>query len=150
MRPHSGVTGPEDLALRQLAVKALARRAGSATGAAATAAAAQRAYEDLTRVSAPLIGQVGIDAMTGRTLYLAQRQYPWLVRTPEPDHWEGPFAQIVFCLEQQDPAVAREAAVAVFTIFTGVIGGLIGNPLTTRMLQEAWPDALSEDGIGEK
>ncbi len=150
MRPHGGVTGTGDAALRQLAAKALARRAGSATGAAAIAAAAQRAYEDLTRVSSPLIGQVGVDAMTGRTLYLAQRQYPWLVRTSEPDQWKGPFAQIVFCLEQQDPAVAGEAAVAVFTILTGLLGTLIGNPLTTRMLQEAWPDAFSEAGIAEK
>ena len=74
-----GATAPENPALRQLALKALAQRAGSAAGAAALAAAAQRAYDDLAQVSAPLIGQVGVDALTGRTLYLAQRKYPWLV-----------------------------------------------------------------------
>jgi hypothetical protein len=95
-------------------------------------------------VSAPLIGQVGVDALTGRTLYLAQRQYEWLVRTSGPNQWSGPFAQIVFCLEQQDPAVALEAAGSVLTILTGLLGTLIGNPLTARMLQEAWPDAASE------
>lgn len=136
--------------LRQLAVKALARRTGPAAGAAAIAAAAQRAYDDLARVSSPLIGQVGVDALTGRTLYLAQRQYQWLVRTSEPAQWKGPFAQIVFCLAQEDSVVAREAAVAVFTILTGLLGTLIGNPLTARMLQEAWPDAFSEAEVGEK
>jgi hypothetical protein len=134
----------EDRELRQLALKVLAQRAGSAAGAGALAAAAQRAYDDLAEVSAPLIGQVGVDALTGRTLYLAQRQYPWLVHTREPDQWKGPFAQIVFCLERQDPAVATEAAGAVLTTLTGLLVTFIGEPLTARLLRKAWPDAFSD------
>ena len=144
-----GVTALENPALRQLALKALAQRAGSASGAGALAAAAQRAYDDLARVSAPLIGQVGVDALTGRTLYLAQQKYPWLVHTREPDQWKGPFAQIVFCLERQDPAVATEAAGAVLTIFTGLLVTFIGEPLTARLLRKAWPDAFSAASIEE-
>jgi hypothetical protein len=142
------VTALETPALRQLALKALAQRAGSATGAEALAAAAQRAYDDLAQVSAPLIGQVGVDALTGRTLYLAQRKYPWLVHT-RPDQWKGPFAQIVFCLERQDPAVATEAAGAVLTTFTGLLVTFIGEPLTARLLRKAWPDAFSDASIEE-
>ena len=144
-----GVTALENPALQQLALKALAQRAGSAAGAAALAAAAQRAYDDLAQVSAPLIGQVGVDALTGRTLYLAQRKYPWLVHTREPEQWKGPFAQIVFCLERQDPAVATEAAGAVLTIFTGLLVTFIGEPLTARLLRKAWPDAFSDASIEE-
>ena len=143
------MTALENPALRQLALKALAQRAGSASGAGALAAAAQRAYDDLALVSAPLIGQVGVDALTGRTLYLAQRKYPWLVNTREPDHWTGPFAQIVFCLERQDPAIATEAAGAVLTTFTGLLVAFIGEPLTTRLLRKAWPDAFSDASIEE-
>jgi hypothetical protein len=143
------VTALENPALRQLALKALAQRAGSAAGAAALAAAAQRAYDDLAQVSAPLIGQVGVDALTGRTLYLAQRKYPWLVHTREPEQWKGPFAQIVFCLERQDPAVATEAAGAVLTILTGLLVTFIGEPLTARLLRKAWPDAFSDASIEE-
>ena len=144
-----GVTDLETPALLQLALKALAQRAGAAAGAAALAAAAQRAYDDLTQVSAPLIGQVGVDALTGRTLYLAQRKYPWLVHTREPEQWKGPFAQIVFCLERQDPAVATEAAGAVLTILTGLLVTFIGEPLTARLLRKAWPDAFSDASIEE-
>jgi hypothetical protein len=144
-----GVTALENPALRQLALKALAQRAGAAPGAAALAAAAQRAYDDLAQVSAPLIGQVGVDALTGRTLYLAQRKYPWLVHTREPEQWKGPFAQIVFCLERQDPAVATEAAGAVLTILTGLLVTFIGEPLTARLLRKAWPDAFSDASIEE-
>ena len=144
-----GVTALENPALQQLALKALAQRAGSAAGASALAAAAQRAYDDLAQVAAPLIGQVGVDALTGRTLYLAQRKYPWLVHTREPEQWKGPFAQIVFCLERQDPAVATEAAGAVLTIFTGLLVTFIGEPLTARLLRQAWPDAFSDASIEE-
>ena len=143
------MTALENPALRQLALKALAQRAGAAAGAAALAAAAQRAYDDLAQVAAPLIGQVGVDALTGRTLYLAQRKYPWLVHTREPEQWKGPFAQIVFCLERQDPAVATEAAGAVLTILTGLLISFIGQPLTERLLRQAWPDAISDASTEE-
>jgi hypothetical protein len=143
------VTALGNPALRELALKALAERAGSAADAGALAAAAQRAYDDLAQVSAPLIGQVGVDALTGRTLYLAQRKYPWLIHTREPDEWKGPFAQIVFCLERQDPAVATEAAGAVLTTLTGLLVTFIGEPLTARLLRKAWPDACSDASIEE-
>ena len=143
------MTALENPALRQLALKALAQRAGSAAGAGALAAAAQRAYDDLAQVSAPLIGQVGVDALTGRTLYLAQRKYPWLIHTREPDQWKGPFAQIVFCLERQDPAIATEAAGAVLTTLSGLLVTFIGEPLTAGLLRQAWPDAFSDAGTEE-
>jgi hypothetical protein len=85
----------------------LTQHAGPVASAETLAAAAHRAYDDRARVSAPLIGQVGVDALTGRALHLAQREYPWLVPAREPEHAEGPFAQVIVCLERQDPAVAR-------------------------------------------
>ncbi len=131
-------------ALRQLALKVLAQHAGPAAGAEALAAAARRAYDDLARVSAPLIGQVGVDALTGRALHLAQREYPWLVDTREPEQTEGPFAQIVVRLERQDPAVATEAAGTVFATFTGLLVTFIGEPLTAGLLRKAWPEAFAD------
>jgi hypothetical protein len=131
-------------ALRQLALRVLAHHAGTGAGAEALAAAALRAYNDLARVSVPLIGQVGVDTLTGRALHLAQRDYPCLVHTPEPGQWEGPFAQVVFCLERQDPAVATDAAGAMFATFTGLLVTFIGEPLTARLLRKAWPEAFSD------
>ena len=128
--------------LTQLALTVLAQY-GSATGADALAAAVRRAYDDLARVSAPLIGQVGVDALTGRALHLAQREYPWLAQTREPEQWKGPFDQIIFGLERQDPAVATEAAGAVFATFTGLLVTFIGESLTVGLLRKAWPTAFS-------
>jgi hypothetical protein len=138
------MTTLSNAALRELALKVLAQHAGSAAGAEALAAAARHAYDDLARVSAPLIGQVGVDALTGRALHLVQREYPWLAHAREPEHAEGPFAQVIFGLEQQDPAVATEAAGAVFATLTGLLVTFIGEPLTARLLRQAWPDAFSD------
>jgi len=130
--------------LRQVVLNALVQRKGATADAGAVAAAAQRAYEDLTRVSASLVGDVGVNALTGRTLYLAQRQYPWLVHTREPEQWDGPFEQIVYCLQRQEPAVATEAAGTVLATLVGLIVTFIGEPLAMRLLREAWPDAFVE------
>lgn len=130
-------------ALRELALKVLAQHAGPAAGAEALAAAARRAYEDLARAAAPLIGQVGIEALTGRALHLAQREYPWLVLTREPEQVEEPFAGVIVRLARQDPAVATEAAGAVFANLTGLLVTFIGEPLTAGLLRQAWPDAFS-------
>src|SRR5438093_11677039 len=101
--------------LRQLALKVLAQHAGTTAGAEAVAAAAQRAYDHLARVSAPLIGQVGVDTLTTRALHLAQRQYPQFAQTrdgnpscvegtpesPPPEQRETPFGQFILRLERQ-------------------------------------------------
>jgi len=138
------MTTLENAALRQLALKALAQHAGSAPSTKALVAAVRRAYDDLARVSAPLIGQVGVDALTGRALHLAQRAHPWLVHAREPEQWKGPFDQIIFNLERQDPAVATEAAGAVFGTLTGLLVSFIGEPLTVGLLRQAWPEAFDE------
>lgn len=123
----------------------LAHQAGANASAEAYAAAAFRAYDDLARVSTQLIGQSGVDALTGRALHLAQKEYPWLVHRREPEQAEGPFAQIIVCLKRQDAAIALEAAAAVFGTLAGLLVTFIGEPLTMQLLRKAWPDAFSAD-----
>ena len=135
--------------LRQIALKVLAQYEGSAAGAEGFAAAARRAYDDLVRVSAPLIGQDGVAALAGRALHLAQREYPWLVRPREPEQSEGPFDQVIVCLARQDPAVSTEATGAVFAIFTGLLVMFIGEPVTAGLLRKAWPDAFVDANTEE-
>lgn len=130
--------------LQRLTLRVLLPSEGDAPGADALAAAAHRAYEDLARVTAPLIGHIGVAAITDRALHLAQREYPWLARTQVPAHGEGPFDHVVTCLKRQDPAVAIAAAVAVFATFIGMLVTFIGDPLTTGLLRKAWPDVFSD------
>ena len=98
------------------------------------------------------VGQAAIGRdgrrLTGRALHLAQREYPWLVPTAEPHQREGPFAEVLFCLERQSPAVATEAAATVFATITGLLITFIGEPLTVQLLQKAWPNGFSEPSTG--
>jgi hypothetical protein len=137
------MTALERAALRQLALKVLEQHAGPAADTQALSGAARRAYDDLVRVSAPLIGKVGVDALTGRALHLARREYPCLIRTRDPEPADDPFAQVIACLERQDPAVATEADGAVFATLTGLLVTFIGEPLTAGLLRKAWPEAFS-------
>ena len=135
-------------ALRQLALTALANRAGPAASADAIAAAADRAYGELARVLAPVIGDVGVAAITDRALHLAQREYPWLRPTREQNYTEGKyreekFSEFVASLKGQDAAMATDAAAAGFATFLGLLTTFIGDPLATRLVRQAWPDTAS-------
>src|SRR5215216_2499684 len=110
MESRRDMTALGHAALRRLALKVLAQHSESAAGAQASAAAARRAYDDLAYASTPLIGQIGVDALTGRAVHLAQREYAWLVDPREPAPTNEPFAKVIVSLEQQDPAVATEGA----------------------------------------
>jgi hypothetical protein len=128
---------------RELARRVLARHVGPAVDAPAVAAATRGAYDDLARVLAPVIGDVGVAAMTDRAVYLTAREYPWL-----PAHAPGTadttFTQVLDALKRQDdPLLATEAAAAVFVAIIGLLATLIGEPLTVRLVQQAWPDAGS-------
>jgi len=140
----------EIAALRPLAVRVLRHQAGPDADAAALAAAARRAYDELTGVLAPLIGHVGIDALIGRAVHLAQREYPWLAKTADPDQTEGPFTDVSISLAQQDSLLATEAGAAVLATFTGLLVTLIGEPLTARLIRQAWPDGFSDSSTEER
>lgn len=138
------MTPPAKAALREVARKALSQRAGPAAGVEAVIAGAQLAYDDLSRVSAPLIGHVGMDALTGRAVHLAQRQYSWLSGALRPVQADGPFAQLTVCLKGQEPAAAADAATAVLALLIGLLVTFIGDSLTTGLLRRAWPDVLAD------
>lgn len=59
----------------------IAREAGSHVDAPAIAAAARRAYDALVGVLTPVIGAMGVRALTGRAVHPAAREHPWLGET---------------------------------------------------------------------
>ena len=138
------MTGLRHAALRQLALQVLTQRVSSAPGGEALAAAARSTYDDLAHVCSPLIGQVGVEALTARALHLAQQEYSWLVDAREPEHANEPFVPVLERLAQQNPAVATEGAAAVFAMLVGLLVTFIGEPLTARVMREAWPEARSD------
>lgn len=130
--------------LRQRLVGVITRRVGSSTGASAVAAAARLTHDDLTAVFAPLISSAGVNALWGRAFDLAQREYPADERGDDDGPTDEPFARASLWLEGQVPSAATEAAAAMFATFAELLTALIGEPLTMRYLEKAWPDGFSD------
>ena len=94
---------------------------------------------------APLISASGVEALWGRAFDLAQREYPADERRDEScATTDEPFAQATLWLERQAPEEATDAAAAMFATFAQLLATLIGEPLTTRYLEKAWPDGFSD------
>ena len=138
------MTSPETTVLRQRLVRVITGRLGSSTGADAVAAAARLTYDDLTAVFAPLISSAGVEALWGRAFDLAQREYPAAAHSGDNHPTDEPFGQVTVWLEKQLPSAATDAAAAMFATFAQLLTALIGEPLTMRYLEKAWPDGFSD------
>jgi hypothetical protein len=129
--------------LRQTIQSELAREAGTDADAKALAAAALRVSNALGGQLAVLIGAGGVRALAARSLHIVQRTFPWLAEAQgSPD---GPFAQLAFCMERQEPGVATEAAAAVLTTLAGLLVTLIGDTLAMGVLRAAWPSIFPNE-----
>lgn len=129
---------------RRAIVHALSRRAGPDADSTAIAAAVSRLHDELVACLVPVIGQAGVAAMSGRSLHLAHRQFPWLVPPPSDGSPEFTLGDVRHTLEQQSAAAATEAAVALLDGFGHLLTTFIGAGLTTRLLRQAWPDLIPE------
>jgi hypothetical protein len=127
----------------------LAREAGAGANAPAIAAAARRLCERFAEHLTPLIGDAGVAAICARSLHLAQRSVPGLASVRASAHGDSPFVLLQRSLEQQEPAAATEAAVAMLATIGELLVSFIGESLTTRLLREAWPDDFAGDTTEE-
>ena len=138
------MSSPETTVLRECLVRVITRRAGSSTGADAVAAAARLTHDDLTAVFAPLISSAGVAALWGRAFDLARHEYPADERAGDDGTTDEPFAEVSLWLERQVPSEVTDAAAAIFAAFAQLLTTLIGEALTTRYLEKAWPDGFSD------
>ena len=130
----------------------LAREAGPGADAPVIAAACRRLCERFSRQFSPLIGDAGVAAIFARSLHLSRRNVPQLepLRAPDkPGKRDAPFVFLEAFLQQQEPASATEAAVAVLAMAGELLASFIGEGLTTRLLREAWPDDFAADDAEE-
>jgi hypothetical protein len=130
----------------------LTREAGPDADAPAIAAACRRLCERFARQFSPLIGDVGVAAIFARSLHLSRRNIPELAprrASDKSDKRDAAFVLLETLLEQQEPALATEAAVAVLATAGELLASFIGDGLTTRLLREAWPDDFAAGDIEE-
>ena len=100
------------------------------------------AIEKLRASLTRFAGADGFLSLLRRALTLARAEVPSLqsVKVGPDGHLVG-FEQIAI----DSPKAGLEAAVAITAQLLGLLGSFIGEPLTGRLLREAWPDiALDE------
>jgi hypothetical protein len=131
---------PTENSLEPAFGRLLARHAGTGADAPAVAVAARRLCEDFAQHLTPLIGEGGVAAICGRSLQLAERQFPGLAPARAAGQHGDPFTHVQHFLEHQDPVIAARAAVTVLVFASEVLASFIGETLTRLLLHETWPD----------
>ena len=125
--------------LRRIVRRELRPKAAAAADAKAVAAATMETYEQLARQLARLIGKAGVSAIHARSVHLTQKEFPWLAAAPPAESSQLPIQHLRTTLERQQPAVILVSAETLVVNFIDLLETLIGEHLTTRLLQEAWP-----------
>jgi len=85
-----------------------------------------------------IIGAGGYDSLYARSVFLSQSSYPWLPTCSGPPQTDHRFADLQISLQAQSPTVAGEANGLLLITFTDILASMIGERLTTRILDSAW------------
>jgi hypothetical protein len=107
------------------------------------------AGEKLRPQLAILMGNGGFQALLSRSLALARAEVPWLraVHVKSDGSWEGLDEPKLGT--QVDPDEIFEGRVVLLAQLLGLLVAFIGENLTLRLVQEAWPK-MSLKNLGSK
>jgi hypothetical protein len=120
--------GPEALQ------KAVGHQAEAALDAGAVANATVQTLRQVNVILTPVIGEVGVNVLFKRSLYLTNRTFPWLT-TAENHRDTGDFiASLGALLAGRDTNEAVEASSALLAGFTELLATLIGDSLVKTLL----------------
>jgi hypothetical protein len=127
-----------ELARRLLAVEAASQSAGDARGHEVV-----RVFEKLRFSLTRFAGADGFTALLRRALALARAEVPALHGVTE----KAGSIQGLEELAADARNAGSDAAVAITAHLLGLLVTFIGEPLTVRLVREAWPDASSWEPI---
>jgi hypothetical protein len=85
-----------------------------------------------------IVGEGGFNSLYARTLSLNKTAFSWLATSPLPPKNYQRFTELKMCLEGQTTAQIREANHFLLITFTDILASLIGEHLTSRILELAW------------
>jgi hypothetical protein len=133
--------------IRDLARRLLAIEAGGPSAANSRVHEAVRACEKLRVCLIRLAGSDGFTALLRRALALARAEVPSLngITEKADGSLEG-----LEALAADAPDIRIEAAVAITAYLLGLLVTFIGEPLTVRLVREAWPDASWDNTIEDR
>jgi hypothetical protein len=123
----------------------LARHAAAGADAILITALAVTAWRGIDGVLSPIIGRGGVSALFERSLYLASAAHPELIAAHDDARLSGNFAALQAAYAGASSVDAAAAHGALLVSFCGLLAGLVGEPLTERLLQPVWDTLQSGD-----
>jgi hypothetical protein len=127
----------QNLARRLIAFES-ARNPPDGTGGEAV-----RACDKLRVPLAKLAGVAGFRSLMARALALATAEAPWLASVNI--RADGSLEKFEEASRQQDSGPGVEAGTVVVVHLLGLLVAFIGEPLTLRLVRDAWPDATVDE-----
>jgi hypothetical protein len=116
--------------------------------AAAIAKATIQTLSDLNVTLAPIIGEVGVEVLFKRSIYLTSKTFPWLITTEHQGGTSDLLASLNLRLAERDKNEAIEASSVLLTGFTELLTTLLGDSLVATLLGSLdEPLALSSNQI---
>jgi hypothetical protein len=126
--------------LADFARRLLLHEAGNGRTPGEFADAMERACLALHRQLAPLLSAAGFDAMIGRAVKLAARDFPFLATVSSTTPRNGCFDGLRQAAEQRESKDVETALVAILANFIWLLVIFIGENLGLRKLREVWPE----------
>ncbi len=108
-----------------------------------------RLWDKLAHELVSIIGERGFQSLYKRSLHLTAATFPWMALDSSASKNAAGFADLKKCLAEQDAAIAGEASAALLTTFIDTLASLIGELLTSSILQSAWDDEASDTVVKE-
>lgn len=114
--------------------------------AGAIAEATLKTWHQVSARLSPVIGDQGVNALLGRSLYLTSAAYPWLTNVWDNVDSATMLSGLKACIAGRDPDVAAEASHTLFAHFVVLLSSMIGESLVDRLLGPVWafPPSASE------
>ena len=106
-------------------------------------------WEKMARQLVSIIGEGGFQSLYDRSLYLTAPTFPCLTSCNSSTSKSSRFVKLRICLTDQDLMNSGEASIAFLVTFVDILALLIGEFLTSTILDLAWADHALDTVVKE-
>lgn len=99
-------------------------------------------WEKLAAQLISIIGEGGFDSLYARSLHLCSARFPWLIPDQPSPQAQSRFLDLSAGFVEREVDAATDASVALLSTFVDILAMLIGELLTSSILQSAWGDEV--------
>ena len=110
-------------------------------------------WEQMATAIISIVGEGGFNSLYARSVQLTQSTAPWLTDNSLSPQADQRFAKLKVSFEGQTPEQASKANILLLITLTDILASLVGEQLTTRILESAWgndaPEIAGEESRNE-